>query len=624
MVSDMELQQIPKRTAGEQQTVTVPGPFGHAPIPHSLARVDSGNGGWSTGSSGHSGDAQGPYDDTVDIRHPLAATAGSTSDPVQKSTTETTASTPQSRFSAFSKSQKWFIVAMISLASFFSPLSGQIYYPVMPTLVRNYHLTPELINLTIAVYMIIQGIAPSFMGTFADTGGRRPAYILAFAIYTAANIGLALQNSFAALMVLRCLQSAGSSGTVAFGYGVIADIATTSERGKYIGPMAAGVMVAPALGPVIGGLLAKFLGWRSVFWFLVIISGGYLVFYVISMPETARKIVGDGSTVPREWWRRSVIQWWSKRQAQRDEESQSAAQGSPYQSQHTGRLRFPNPLKTLVILLEWDALIIISYVGIVMFANIALLTSTPNLFGPLYGFNELEIGLCFLPLGVSSCLGAVLYGKVIDYNYKRTAQKLGLPVNREKDDDLRRFPIEQTRLQTIYPVMALGIAAFIPYGWVLQQRVHLAAPMVLQFIIGFCFVASLGCLNTLLTDLFPDRAATAAAACNLVRCCLGAVGAAVISQMLSGMGWGWCFFFLGLVMAVGLGLLWVEQVYGMGWREKRFLRNERKNAEKEARATKTQTLGRSGESEQKDTDVRESVADAAEGDVVGGDTRANH
>jgi MFS family permease len=199
-------------------------------------------------------------------------------------------------------------------------------------------------------------------------------------------------------------------------------------------------------------------------------------------------------------------------------------------------------------------------------------------------------------------------------------------VDREKGDDLRRFPIERTRLQTVFPVMALGIAAFIPYGWVLQQRVHLAAPMVLQFIIGFCFVASLNCLNTLLTDLFPDRAATAAAACNLVRCCLGAVGAAVISQMLSGMGWGWCFVFLGLVMAVGLGLLWVEQVYGMGWREKRFLKNERKNAAKEARTVTTQVQGKTNDSEQKDTDVRESVADAnAEADVAGGtDTRSNH
>ncbi|KAG0160117.1 hypothetical protein PDIDSM_7644 [Penicillium digitatum] len=611
----MEPQQSPEGTRGGSP-VTVPGPFEHAPAERNIRRVDSGYGPGFTevpvaapATNASSGDANNAH------HQPEAAAEDSGSPPATGphiNTTETALDEFQPSFSAFGKYEKLFIVVMVTLASFFSPLSGQIYYPVMPTLVQNYHLTPELINLTITAYMIFQGLAPSFMGTFADAGGRRPAYIIAFVVYTAANIGLALQNSFAALLVLRCLQSAGSSGTVAFGYGVLADITTTAERGKYIGPMAAGVMVAPALGPVIGGLLAKFLGWRSVFWFLVVISGGYLVLFVLAMPETARKIVGNGRAIPNEWWRRSVIQWWLKRQAQSDEDGQSGAEESQQHFRSTERLRFPNPLRSFVIMLEWDALIIISYAGIVMFSNIALLTSTPNLFGPLYGFNELQIGLCFLPLGVSSCLGAVLYGKVIDYNYKRTAQKLGFSIDRKKGDDLRNFPIERTRLQTVFPAMTIGVAAFIPYGWVLQQRAHLAAPLVLQFIIGFCFVASLNCLNTLLVDLFPDQPATAASACNFVRCCLGAVGAAVISQMLSGMGWGWCLFFLGLVMAAGLGLLWVENVYGMGWREKRLLKIERKKVEKEARAAEIQVERNSDEREQKDTHVAGAKAGVTE------------
>ncbi|CAG8049408.1 unnamed protein product [Penicillium salamii] len=314
---------------------------------------------------------------------------------VPEAQTETPETALETRaFSAFSQNEKLFIVMMVSLASFFSLLSGQIYYPVMPTLAHKYDLTTELVNLTITIYMIVQGLAAIFMGTFADIGGRRPAYIVAFAIYIAANIGLALQNSFAALLVLRCVQSAGISGTVPFGYGVIADIAPTAERGKYIGPIAAGVNVAPALGPVIGGLLAKFFGWRSVFWFLAIISGGYLAFFVLFMPETARKVVGDGGLPPTQWWRRSVIQWWSTRQTRSGDDTH-LEETSQHQSQRTG-LRFPNPLKTFAVLLERDAFIIIVCFGLTMFSIIALLTSTANHFGGLYGFNELQIGLCFL------------------------------------------------------------------------------------------------------------------------------------------------------------------------------------------------------------------------------------
>lgn len=65
--------------------------------------------------------------------------------------------------------------------------------------------------------------------------GRRPAYAIGFVIYMGANIGLALQNSYVALFVLRCVQSSGSSATIALGNGVVADIATSAERGTWMG-----------------------------------------------------------------------------------------------------------------------------------------------------------------------------------------------------------------------------------------------------------------------------------------------------------------------------------------------------------------------------------------------------
>lgn len=185
------------------------------------------------------------------------------------------------------------------------------------------------------------------------------------------------------------------------------------------------------------------------------------------------------------------------------------------------------------------------------------------------------------PLGTSACLAAILNGRLLDWNYRRTATRLGFPIDRKKGDDIRTFPIEKTRLQTFFPLMSVGILTYLPYGWVLQRRAPLVAPLILQFIIGFSFVAALNTLNTLIVDLFPDRSATASAANNLVRCWLGAVGAALIDQMLRGMGGGWCFTFLGLVMAVGLGFVLLEGKYGMEWREQRRVKMEKKREEKE-------------------------------------------
>ncbi|KAF2100168.1 putative MFS transporter [Rhizodiscina lignyota] len=493
-------------------------------------------------------------------------------------------------YTAFSPAAKWFIVVMTAMASFFSPLSGQIYFPVLPILTKSYHLSESLINVSVTTYMIFQGLAPSFMGTFSDASGRRLGYILAFTIYTGANIGLALQDNYAALLILRCLQSAGSSGTISFGYGVIADIATTGERGKYFGPMAAGVLTAPALGPTIGGLLTQFLGWRSVFWFLTIISGGYLVLYIILMPETHRGIVDDGSIVPDQWWRQSLVQYLAARRRLKrmnvdEKDDYERSQQALIERRQATKIRFPNPLGSFVILTNPDAFCLIMYSGIMMFCNLVLMTSTATVFPGLYGLDELQVGLCFLPLGIAATVGSFCNGRLLDWNYRRTALRLGLTVDKKRGDDLRNFPIERARLQNVFFFQILQMAAYLPYGWALQKHASLAVPLVLQGILGLCLVITSNSISTLLSDIYPRNVSTASAASNLIRCSLGAIGAAVVNDMLTAMGLGWGFTFIGLLMAAAIGFLWVEVVWGMGWRQKRWQKLEAKQqAEKEKKA----------------------------------------
>lgn len=53
---------------------------------------------------------------------------------------------------------------------------------------------------------------------FSERAGRRPAYCVCFLIYVVANLGLAVQNDYYALLFLRMLQSAGSCGSLSQGY----------------------------------------------------------------------------------------------------------------------------------------------------------------------------------------------------------------------------------------------------------------------------------------------------------------------------------------------------------------------------------------------------------------------
>ena len=124
---------------------------------------------------------------------------------------------------------------MVACAGFFSPLSANIYFLALNALSADLKVSNELINLNLTSYVIFQGLAPTVFGDLADMTGKRPTYILGFIIYIGANVGLALLNNFAALLVLRCLLSTRSSGTVALDNGVVADIASSGERGKFMG-----------------------------------------------------------------------------------------------------------------------------------------------------------------------------------------------------------------------------------------------------------------------------------------------------------------------------------------------------------------------------------------------------
>jgi MFS family permease len=94
----------------------------------------------------------------------------------------------------------------------FSGLSSFIYYPAILSLSTSLRTSVGLINLTVTSYLIVAGLAPSITGDLADTTGRRPLYLLTIGIYFLSNIGLALQRNYAALLVLRMVQSFGSSG----------------------------------------------------------------------------------------------------------------------------------------------------------------------------------------------------------------------------------------------------------------------------------------------------------------------------------------------------------------------------------------------------------------------------
>lgn len=399
-----------------------------------------------------------------------------------------------------------------------------------------------------------------FVAAFSDGWGRRPAYLLCFLIYICANIGLALQTDYVALLLLRCLQSAGSASTVALGKAVVADIATTEKRGLYSSLTSVGVFIGPAIGPTIGGLLAFYLGWRSVFWFLTISAGALFIALLIFYPETCRKVVGNGSKRPATWNMSitTILHMRRKGIKATDAPRLAVDPNTPAKK--------PNFLQTIRIACEKEMSIITVTSGMVFSVFYAITSSIPSLFAGIYGYNTIQIGLCFISVGAGSLVAAVMQGKLIDWNFKRHALRLGFPLEKGKIQDLTSFPLETARLEIALPLIALLCVTTIAFGWVVHFEVSVAAPLTILFFSGFSCSAAYSVITVLIIDIHSDAPASATAGNNLVRCLLSASATAAIIPMMNTMGRGWAFTFVSLVCAAFTPLLVLCMKRGPKWR----------------------------------------------------------
>ncbi|KAM0389148.1 hypothetical protein ACHAQC_009026 [Fusarium culmorum] len=484
-------------------------------------------------------------------------------------------------YSSFTIWQKRLIVLAAATTALLSPMTAQIYFPALPAIAKDLGVTTSQINLTVTTYMIFQGITPMFIGSLADSGGRRPAYVVCFTIYIAANIGLALAPSYGALLGLRCLQSAGSASTVALCFAVVADVVTSAERGQYIGITAVPSVLGPSLGPVIGGLLAQYLGWRSIFWFLAIFSGVGLFLIVIFYPETCRHVVGDGSINPPLMYR-SVIQILKLRRSRAESDKAGLSrQVSTVSTSKKFKFKPPNVLESLLMLFEKETGLLLGFSSICFAGFYCVAAAMPSLFEDLYGFNEVQNGLMFLPIAAGSIIAAFIVGTFTNRNYKRHCDKLGIPYERSKQQDLSSFPIERARLEIGFPLLLLAAVMVIAWGWAVDAKTNVAVPCVISGLMGVGIVGFNNTVNSLLIDIHPSKAGTASAANNLTRCLVGAGASAAIIPMIDAMGVGWAFTLVGGLYILGCPILIILMIWGKKWREELRVQRERKDKAKQ-------------------------------------------
>lgn len=238
------------------------------------------------------------------------------------------------------------------------------------------------------------------------------------------------------------------------------------------------------------------------------------------------------------------------------------------------RITAPNIFAAVRIIFEKDVGPLLLFMSLFVMTNYAMLVPLQDIIRRRYAFNDLQVGLCYIPFSIGSVAGSVVVGRMMNWNYARVARSIGQPADRKRGDDLRRFPIERARLDLMWPWVLLAVGTMAGWGWVVDSGTNLAAPLVVLFFAGAGLSGPVSILSTLLVDLYPMNPGRVSSSFNLTRATLSAVGTAVVQYIIDAWGYGFTYLFMALIVLAASPCVLIVRKWGPKWREERYKRLE--------------------------------------------------
>lgn len=186
---------------------------------------------------------------------------------------------------------------LIFIASL-SPLSMHIYLPSLPGLAVDLQASDAQVQLTLSVYLFAVAGAQLIIGPLSDRFGRRPILMLGLIIFLVATLFCRFADSIEALIIGRGFQAIGGCTGMVLGRAMVRDVSTRQGAASLLGYVTMGMALAQMAGPVLGGFLDGFYGWRAAFDLLLIL--GCAIFAVVFFALRETNLSPQTSLAPRQ------------------------------------------------------------------------------------------------------------------------------------------------------------------------------------------------------------------------------------------------------------------------------------------------------------------------------------
>ena len=409
---------------------------------------------------------------------------------------------------------RFFLTLAVMAATVIQVLDTTIVNVALPHMAGELSASTEQISWVLTSYIVAASIVMPMTGYLTDRLGRRRYLLISIAGFVVASALCGIATSLFEIVLFRLLQGIFGASLVPLSQAIMVDSYPAHERGKALAIWGMGVMVAPILGPTIGGWLTETIDWRWTFYINVPI--GVLSFMLAArhVPDTAQKARS------MDWWGLVFLamfigglQYLLDRGQQEDWFSSESirwsaavlAAGLAFFIAHSA-LTKRHALFDLRMFADRNfaaASIVGGAMGLSLYGGMLL---QPVLFESLLQYPTFDTGVAMVPRGVGSLISMLVVGRLVG--------KVGAK-----------------------PLIYFGIAVSVVGAWMLAHvgldvdAAALVVPLVLQGVgIGFVFVP----LSAVAFATLPRALATEAAGVySLVRSIGSSIGISIVSVTMT-------------------------------------------------------------------------------------------
>lgn len=184
------------------------------------------------------------------------------------------------------RAPRWALAFLLACLGMVGPFAIDTYLPAFTGIAQSIGATPVEMQQTLSAYLFGFALMNLFHGALSDSFGRRPVVLWGVAAFTVASAGCAMAETIGTLVFWRAVQGLSAGAGIVVSRAVIRDMFPPADAQRVMSQVTIYFGIAPAIAPIVGGLLFVHVNWHAIFWFLALVGAALWVANWRLLPET--------------------------------------------------------------------------------------------------------------------------------------------------------------------------------------------------------------------------------------------------------------------------------------------------------------------------------------------------